>query len=354
MSDRHIARRTEVGISFDGVDITASMKPYFLSLTYTDAEDDETDDLQLKFQDSSGIWMTSWLNMAVEAAAGPGMAIQAVIARRNWNGDGSDDLLDTGCFEMDSIVCDGPPSTVTIKATSLPFTAAIRQTKKSKAWEEYYLSGIASELASANGMTCMFLSAADPYYARAEQFQTDDMQFLTQLCHDAGCSLKATNKMIVIFDQADYEQKPAVMTVKRGGGLYTKYKLSMSSAETKYSSCRVYYDDPATGACIEGVAECEDNDSSKKSDQQLVLCRRVGSIGEAKELAEKNLRLHNKFARTVQLTMIGDTRLLAGVNIQLEGFGGWDGKYIISQAKHSVGSGGYTTNVNARRVLEGY
>lgn len=437
MSDVNMARRAELEVCFDGVDITASMRPYLLSLTYTDREEDDADDLVIKLQDSSSIWMKSWLNWAVDASSSPatpeqtaitavykvtpaiglnvrsgpgtsynklgalvcgteivvegfnngwaqitysgktayvsatyiqqvgeatektsaasrGMTIQAIISRRNWRGGGGDDVLDTGLFELDSVSCDGPPSTVTIKATGLPFTAAIRQTKKSRAWEEYNLTGIAGELATTNGMTCMYLAKPDPFYQRVEQYQVSDIEFLKQLCHDAGLSLKATNKAIVIFEQADYEAKNAVITVKRGGGLYTKYKLSMSTADTQYASCRVYYDDPATGKCIEGTAYCEDYDSSKDTNQQLVLCRKVGSIGEAQALAEKNLRLHNKFARTVQLTMTGDTRLLAGVNIQMEDWGGWDGKYIITQAKHSVGSSGYTTVINARRVLEGY
>ena len=357
MSDRNMARRAEAEISFNGVDITASMKPYFISLTYTDNEEDETDDLQFKLQDSSAIWVTNWLTEIVNAAAAKesgGMVIQAIIARRNWHGDGADDILDTGSFELDSVSCDGGSgsgSTVTIKATSLPFTSAIRQTLKSKAWEEYDLKGIATELASENGMTCMYLATQNPFYNRVEQYQTSDIEFLKQLCHDAGCSLKATNKMLVIFEQADYEAKDAVITVKRGGGFYTKYKLTMATADAQYATCRVYYNDPATGKCIEGTAESPDYDKTKDG-QQLVLCRKVGSIGEAKELAEKNLRLHNKFARTIQLTMTGDPALLSGVNIAIEGFGGWDGKYLIKQAKHTVSNGGYTTTVTARKVEE--
>ena len=55
-----------------------------------------------------------------------------MIARQNWRGDGKDDILDCGMFELDSIDASGPPATVIIKATSLPFNAQIRQTEKSK------------------------------------------------------------------------------------------------------------------------------------------------------------------------------------------------------------------------------
>lgn len=354
MSDKNLARRTRAEITFDGVDITESMRPYFLSMTYTDNQEDKTDDLQLNFQDTPNIWLESWLNQAADAAAARGLTMQAVIVRQNWDGDGKDDLLDTGTFELDCVTCSGPPSTVAIKGTSLPFTSQIRQTKKSKAWEKYDLSGIANEMAGANGMVCMFLSAQNPFYDRVEQFDTSDIDFLKQLCHDAGCSLKATNQMIVIFDQADYEGKAAIKKVVRGDHSYTKWKLSTSTADTQYASCRVSYNDPATGKAVEGVAYCEDYDSSKKNNQQLEVTRKVTSIGEAKTLAAKLLRLHNKYERTVQFTFPGDPALLAGLNIALEKWGGWDGKYIITQAKHTVGTGGYTTTVSARRVLEGY
>ena len=38
MGNQSIARRTVVEIAFDGVDITESIRPYLLSVTYTDNE----------------------------------------------------------------------------------------------------------------------------------------------------------------------------------------------------------------------------------------------------------------------------------------------------------------------------
>jgi len=442
MSSRDLARRTRVEVSFDGTDITASMLPYFLSLTYTDNQEDESDDLQLTLQDSDEIWMKKWLAEIVEAAAattittaaaepkipdtvstgsrndtvkqmqsllvaagfslpvfgvdgifgsetraaviafqqangltvdgvcGPqtwgallgtgqsstvstsaGLQINAVIVRQNWNGDGADDVLDTGAFILDKVDCSGPPATVKISATSLPFTSKIRQTLKTKGWEKYNLSGIANEMATLNGMSCMYLTTKDPFYNRVEQYQISDIEFLKQLCHDAGCSLKATNKSIVIFDQADYESKAGVRTIRKGDGSYTKYKLTMSTADVQYNSCRVFYNDPATGVCIEATAYDEAS-NAENADQKLEINHRVSSIGEAKALAEKNLRLHNKYARKVQFTFPGDPVLLAGLNVNLAGWGAWDGKYSIIKAVHSVGSSGYTTTITARKVLE--
>ena len=85
-------------------------------------------------------------------SADAGLKMDAVILRENWAGDGKDSLLPCGEFELDSVTASGPPAVINIKGTSLPFTAQVRQTKKSKAWENYTLSGIANEIAAANGM----------------------------------------------------------------------------------------------------------------------------------------------------------------------------------------------------------
>lgn len=59
------ARRATVRVGFDGTDITDDVRPYFLSMTYTDSEEDESDSLEIKLQDREGLWMESWLNEAV-------------------------------------------------------------------------------------------------------------------------------------------------------------------------------------------------------------------------------------------------------------------------------------------------
>lgn len=57
MSQKDLARRTAVEVAFDGVDITGSIAPYLLSVTYVDNEEDMADDLQIKLQDRENIWI---------------------------------------------------------------------------------------------------------------------------------------------------------------------------------------------------------------------------------------------------------------------------------------------------------
>lgn len=354
MAAENQSRRTAVEISFDGTDITEDIRPYLRSVTYTDNEEDTADDLQIRLQDREGLWLTGWLNEAVQAAAAAKLKIRAAFVRQNWTGNGETVKLPCGDFELDSVQAGGPPSEVTLKATSLGFSAPVRQTKRSKAWESYDLAGIAREIARANGRKLLYESASKPFYKRAEQTKSSDIAFLSRLCQDAGLSLKCTDSQLVIFDQAAYEAKPPVLAIKRGkAGGYTKYSLSSGAADTQYASCRVRYRDPATGKLIEGTAEAAGADA--ESGQCLEVWAKVSGASEAKALAAKRLRLHNKFTRTASFTFPGNPALAAGVTVLLEDWGGWSGKYLVRQAKHTVdAAGGYTTQISCRRVLEGY
>ena len=198
MSGEGLARRANVDINFDGTDITHSIRPYLLSVTYTDNEEDAADDLQIKIQDRDSVWLEKWLNDAIDAAAtteqqevatktykvtpaiglnvrsGPGtnyakygalvcgttidvisisggwatinyggktayvsadyiqplegekssqqsghgpstvLKIQCVISRLNGEGNGRNQVLDCGQFELDTVNASGPPAVVNI------------------------------------------------------------------------------------------------------------------------------------------------------------------------------------------------------------------------------------------------
>ena len=226
----------------------------------------------------------------------------------------------------------------------------MRQTLKSKSWENITLSEIAGQIARQNGMGVLFESEFNPRYSRVEQYQTSDIAFLQKLCHNAGCSLKATNNILVVFDQAAYEGKKAVRKIRFGEeGGYTKYKLS-TGTNNCYTSCRVYCT-TTSGAVISATEYAENYNENSDNQQCLQVCQRVSSKAEAQELAHKLLRLHNKFEITGTFTFPGDPRLAAGNTVELCDFGFGDGKYIVKSAKHSISSSGYTTQVTLRKCL---
>lgn len=442
MSDKTVARRARAEVNFGGINITESIQPYLISLTYTDNEEDDCDDLQILLADREGIWLTEWLNDIINAAATTntvnqavvpvatsvgwkigdavivngrpqyssygngqqgyivdkhkgkithlntnsgvlypihvdqlgwfaesqvsregatsqkalepsitGLKIDAMIIAENWKTTGKDKVLDCGQFELDSVDASGPPATINIKSTALPYSSQIRQTEKSRSWESSKLSSIANTIATENGMTCLYESGYDPIYKRMEQVKTSDIRFLSKLCHDAGISLKTTNNILVLFEQTEYEAKSPILTITHGDGSYLKWKLQTGEADTKYASCRVSYTDPASGLSIEATVYVEDYDAKRENNQQLEITAKVASKTEAAILAEKSLRLHNKHQKTASFTFPGNPNFMAGLRVDLDGWGLWNGRYIIKRAIHSIGNSGYTTQVYLRRTL---
>ena len=350
------ARRVRLHLAFNGVDVSGEIEigEDVLSLIFTDNEDGESDDLQLELQDWNCVWLENWLDKTVDAAAGETLKIEASITRQGWETGDADWTLPCGTFTLDTVNCGGPPGKVRMKASSLAFGSAIGRTQKSHAWENVKLSAIASEIAGNGGLSLCFESGTDPFYSRKTQSRTSDAAFLKKLCDDAGLSFKCSADKIVIFDQAAYEKQPPCLILERGGGRYLTYKLSFSAAETQYASCRVRYTDPSNGQCIEGIARVDDYDEKSESRQRMEINAKVKDAGEAKALAEKRLRLHNKYSRTASFTLPGNPGLAAGLTVELRRFGGWNGIHLISSAEHKVDASGYTTKLTLRKVLGGY
>ena len=353
------AFNTALTIIFEGVDISDDIAAYLISLSYTDNEEDETDDLQIKLQDASGVWLKKWLNASVQAAISSGeislggktkgLKIKAGISTSGP--DGVIRRTDCGSFTLDSIKASGPASTVNIKATSLPYAAGVRTEERDKAWEGYNLSGIGAEIAGRAGLGFMFDANSDPYYKRLEQAKETDIKFLQGLCHDAGYSLKVSDSKLIIFDQAKYEALAAVLTIFWMDGTYTKYDLSTTEGDVTYAQCEVRYYNPDTKEYISGTANSDTFDAEDENNQTLIITdHKVSNVGEAQALAAKLLRLHNKFEREISFTLVGNPLLAAGLNVELSGFGMWDGKYLLKQVKHEVSQNGYTTKIKGRCV----
>lgn len=280
-----------------------------------------------------------------------GLSFSAVIAQLNFNSDGKNYILDCGSFELDDISAKGPPQTITLKATSLPYTSTLRNQLKTKAWESITLSAAAKQIAEQNGFECMFLSGYDPLYTRREQIQESDITFLRSLCKAAGVSLKCTGKMLVLFDGEDYESKDTVLTVIKGSSDVKTYGFQTGLNDTAYSSCHVSYTDPSTGNTIEYTYTPRD---SSGSGQVLEANEKVTTREEARQLAMKRLRQKNKKETTARFTLVGNTGIAAGCTVSVNGYGMFDGKYIIDTATHNVTGSGYTTEISCTKALEGY
>lgn len=338
---QELARRSAWVIKFAGVDCTQEVMRDLLSVDITDNESETADDLQIKLADNDGKWIQRWLTETIFAGAKlRGLTIEV------WVGTLQGDRVvqqKAGTFSLDSVKAGGPPSTVTIKASSLPYTGGIRNERRDRAWEGTTLAGIAGEFAGKAGLSLVY-DASPVFFDRREQNNLTDMAFLRSLCNESGLALKVYDRQMILFDAQSYAGKPSVMTIRYNDGSYTKWNVEVNTSDTSYDSCVVRYAHPENGL-IEGGAISPKYAGNSDHNQLVISNRRVESAGEAQAIAMNELRLKNDFGETATFTLPGNPMLMAGQNVTLIGFGYWSGKHPVKQVRHRLGASGYTTEI---------
>lgn len=335
-------RRARLQLTYNNVDISTDLQSHLLSWTYTDNLSGQADDLQVTLEDREQLWTGDWVPEK-------GATLKAKIIRENKKYEGTTEEVDPGLFEIDEIECNGPPSTVTIKAISVPESSSLRGEEKNRAWEKSKLSVIADDIAAGAKLKLFYETQDNPEYDRIEQTSESDLVFLSRLCNDAGLALKVSDAQIVIFDEQKYEQQQPITRVKKGEGYIKDYR-GRTLLNGVYKSCRVEYHDANKKKKIKYEFTPT---NPPKTGRVLVVNERVSSLKEAERLAKKRLRQANKEGTTFSLTLLGDIRFVAGVTINLVGWGVFDGIHIITQATHSQ-QGSYETKLELRKCLEGY
>lgn len=361
------ARRAYPKIAYNKKNITQAMLSYLKSLEFTDALTGQADDLQIVLEDRNGLWLEAWF-------PDKGATLTASILTKYWNNPTeAEKELPLGLFEIDEIECSAMPSETKIKAVSVPNNTTLRGEERTRSWEGYTIQKIAQDIADNAGMQLNFSAKDNPTLERVEQTEQSDLAFLDKLCQDNGLSLKVTDNQIIIFDMADMEAaepsliflRPTVAdlsdtTVGSGDSNKTNTGNALkqlkptswhftSSIRDIYKACTVEH---SRGKKKEKISATF-TDPTKTEGKTLLVKKDVKSVEEAERMARKALRDKNKDEVTGSLTCMGDTDLSAGLTVTVKGFGKFDGKYIISRVKHSLGNG-YRCSVDLRRCLNGY
>jgi phage protein D len=328
--------RLKILFTEKGIDVTKDITADLISFSYEDKENLEADEITIRLKDESGKWAGNWRpdgGETIKAYLLPGDTQQAT------------GRLYCGKFYVADITISGAPRTCEIKAVSIPLNTPIRRRLRTKAWEKKDLQGIAAEIAKNHNLSLVWESEINPEYDRQEQSRASDLNFLLRLCEEAGCSVKVTDKKLVVFDQSVYEKKTPIKTLTLGRDYIESWSFSFSQDDT-YKSCVIKYRDPKTRELNTFTYTDPEAD---ENGQEYSMKIRAQSIDEAKRLAKAKLRKLQLRKVTGSLTVVGDHELLAGSVIRCKGFGSIDGNFIIEKANHIV-SNGYTTSVDLRRV----
>ena len=323
----------------------------------------------------------------------PGTVLHAKICVENWANDGDYAELDCGTFEIDAVDFSGPPDEVVIRALSTPISTSMRRQENTRAWEDTTIQKIAQDMADNAELELMYEVESDIQLDRVDQLQKSDMGFLQELCDQYGVSLKVTADKIVLFEESVYEANPVIDSFdkKEIGKRLLSYAFFQNTGDTVCKAISSYKDPksgllvqaefvppepPATGQValinarpgdLRGDNFREETDTASEDPggtfetgfmvfnditddfENIRSDMKDNALRQAKAVARKR----NKLEWTCTLNMVGNVKMVSGVNIQITGFGVYNGKYSVYEVEHTV-CGGYLTTVKAHKVLVGY
>lgn len=341
--DSMFASRSQLILTYNGKDISQDISESLISATWNDKSSKEADEISVELEDTRKRWSHAWF-------PSKGATITAAIRFINWDDSGQIARMPWGIFQIDEISLTHPYK-VTIRGVSTPVSSKIRGQAKTKAWENIRFSKIASDIASSAGLAVMLDIPDDPLFKREDQSQESDLAFLQGLCTEQGYSLKVSGGKLVIFDQDTYEAKSAVLTIRPED--LTGFTLKTKSAGI-HSSATVSYHDPETDEDFEYTAnwDMENLGGYDINDRELRINQKVKSQAEAETLARKSLKDTNKYEVSGSLSS-HDFRLVSGINIQLSGFGKFDGKYFVDSSSHNKTSSTFSVSAEIRKAAPG-
>jgi len=333
-------RQAVLSLLYEGKDISANIAPFVLSFSYTDEAHGKADDLQVTLEDREHLWKGDWY-------PDKGAKLVASIRCLDWDKPGSSPLvMRCGTFTVDEVELSGAPDTVSIKAVSAAVTTSLRQTKKTKAWENASLKQVAQDMADQNGLTLRY-DGPDFPFQRMDQRETSDLGFIKRMAEQRGMNLKVAEDSIILMSGKAGDARSPAKTLTRGESAIKSFRFKEKTEGVYGGGGQVNFANPVT----KDTSSYVKGGSGRGGDTHRVN-RRLDPLDDGVVLAEAEARGKNKQEFEGSLTLLGDPDLRAAMNVGVAGFGRFDGTYAIETATHAYDrSSGYTTDLKLRKTL---
>ena len=331
------ARRTDISIIYQGKNITVGLKPYLKGFSYTDCASGRADTISLDIADMYRKWIDSWFPTKTDS-------ISAAIEVSNWKCEGDNWAHDCGQFTVDGVSFSGPPISLKLDAISTPVSESFDCRQNTKTWEKTTLQNIAYKTADEAGISLVYDAPAISIKV-LEQSEVTNMSFLYKLCKDYGLAMKVYSKKIIIFDEEKYEAKPSVGTITELDVISWSGKTTLTGIA---DSAMIKYRDPKSGKDLSYTYKAP-NTGNRNTHKLQEFNVKADSLEDAQKKAKAKVREANKTETTMSLKMDAHKGFISTQNINIKGFGKFDGKYFIDKITHIIG-GGYTMDLEVRRI----
>lgn len=324
-------KNPQVIILYNKEDITKNISSYIQSVTYTDYEKDQSDELSITLNDYDGYFQNDWYPEKGDK----------ISAQIGYEGE---KLLDCGVFTIDEPELDisTEGDTFVIRALAASINQKIRE-RTHNSYVNKTLVDIAKQIAKKHGYVVKG-SAGFIKIPYAVQCNETDLAFLKRLASSYGYIFKLTDTVITFIPTEDLENSKSILKISRAD----IEQASLRDAATKtYSACSAKYLNPKTGKLVTYTARSNKTGIKKET---LKLDGRYATKAQAKAATEAALRRGSKAVTGNIDFKSGQTNAIAGVNLEAELKNRFSGKYHITQSTHTVTQEDYKTSIEVERL----
>lgn len=336
---QHPVTKPDFILQYEQKDITADIAPYLLSWTYTDHLGEQSDELQVDFEDVDGRWLRSWF-----PEQGDKLSLSA--------GDQFTGLISWGSFEIAEIEAEhgAMGSTVSLKALSTGISKANR-TLQAKPFENMTLADIVKVVAARLKLTVSG-SIAHIKIQRITQYQERDVEFLARLAKQYGHTFKIVGDKLVFTQNSELAKQEAVLIMQPENLLRWRIRDLIKGVPDK---AVVTGYDPKKKKAITSERKTKPLRPNAKKATSGDTLKITPNKGESQD--EINARADAALANVQEercagsITVFGNALLVAGQVIELQNMGKLSGRYLVKQARHDYSQmRGYTTDLEIKMV----
>lgn len=336
---QHPVTRPDFVLTYEQKNITADIAPYLLSFTYTDYLGEQSDELQVEFEDVDGRWLRTWY-----PEQGDKLSLSV--------GDQFTGLVNWGNFEIAELEYEHSAngSTINLKALSTGISKANR-TLQAKAYENTTLAEIVRTVAKRLKLSVTG-TVANIKIQRVTQYQERDIEFLTRLAREYGHSFKIVDKTLVFASRAELVGREAVAILNFADVLRVRLRDLIKGVP---QAVEVSTYDPKTKQTTKTTKRAKPRRPKSKrpttTDTLKITANKGESPAQTAHRAQTALDDAQDEQNAGAITVFGNALLVAGQMIELKQFGQFSGRYLVKQARHEYSrSRGYTTELEIKMI----
>ena len=316
-------------LAANGTDISADVDRRLIELRVTDISGEESDTLDVRMEDVTKPQLI---------LPPTGAELEVFIG---YDGNG----VRKGLFVADEINIGGPPSYMTIRARSAPFSIGsmgTMQEQKTRSWDNVSIVDLVHTIAQEHGLEPVVSSDyLGVPLGHIDQIDESDMHLLTRIARDNGAIAKPANGTLIFAPRAASKAASgtALPTVALTMGDISRWDVVIAD-RSNFRTVVASWHDLATGLRRDAMA----------GTGEPVHRMRQTFPDEASALraARSRLAAFQRGASRLSLDLPGRPDLTADGRLTLTGVReGADGEWLVVSVEHVITTQGYATRVEA-------